>query len=400
MFLKTAHIKHYKSLDDLLINFEPGLTLIVGPNASGKSNIIDSLRFVRDAVTDGLDHAISARDGITRIRQHSKTKPYKVSIELTFGSSAAKGKSHRLDYAFTLTSKEGGNYIVESETGHLGALPESLANLITKDSKSKTPNECILNRDESGRFSAPPFWPNAQTSVDQLVLSSNLRILHSLGGEYIFSFIEDWRYHSLYPNTLRELSTPDKDSQLNESGKNYASVIKQLKRTKLGREALERVYETMQQVVPPFREVSISTVGGYLVPKFRFDIDGQPVDYDAIQLSDGTLRVFGLLLALYQVPAPSLLLIEEPEQNIQPGVLSVLADAFREASERTQIIVTTHSPNFVDHFSPEEVRVTALKHGLTQVAPIKSSQKKAVQKHLLSLSEFMLAEGLQPELAS
>lgn len=121
------------------------------------------------------------------------------------------------------------------------------------------------------------------------------------------------------------------------------------------------------------------------------------MDYDAIQLSDGTLRVFGLLLALYQVPAPRLLLIEEPEQNVQPGVLAVLADAFKEASTRTQIIVTTHSPNFVDHFSPEEVRVTSSRRGATVIAPIKAAQKHAVQKHLLSLSEFMLAEGLVPE---
>lgn len=395
MLLKSAHIRHYKSMDDVVLNFENPLTLIVGPNASGKSNIIDALRFVRDALNDGLEHAVSSRDGITRIRQNSRTKPFKVSIALTF-ETTDEDQSTQLDYALTLKSLEGGNYVVESESGRLGSIPSSLASAFEgKPGASAT--SITLQRSETGSYTAVPFTDRGQAAQDQLALATGLGFIGTIAADSVPAFIRNWRYHSLFPNTLRELSTPDKDSQLNESGKNYASVIKQLKRSKAGKEALERVYETMRQVVPSFREVTVETAGGYLVPKFNFEVDEQTIKYDAIQLSDGTLRVFGLLLALYQVPAPQLLLIEEPEQNIQPGVLAVLADAFREASERTQIIVTTHSPNFVDHFKPEEIRVTALNHGLTTVAPIKATQKEAVQRRLLSLSEFMLAEGLSPE---
>jgi predicted ATPase len=140
----------------------------------------------------------------------------------------------------------------------------------------------------------------------------------------------------------------------------------------------------------------VKTVGSYLVPQFRFSANGQATEFDPAQLSDGTLRVFGMLLALYQVPAPPLLVLEEPEQNIHPGVLSVLADALREASESTQIIVTTHSPHFVDQFSPEEIRVATLSNGWTRISPIKATQIEAVKRQLISLEEFMLAEGLQP----
>ena len=92
-----------------------------------------------------------------------------------------------------------------------------------------------------------------------------------------------------------------------------------------------------------------------------------------------------------------MLVIEEPEQAVHPGVLGVLADAFREAAERTQIIVTTHSPHFIDHFEPEQVRVVTLDDGRTKVSKVKKTQLEAVKLRLMSMQDFMLAEGLLPE---
>lgn len=117
-----------------------------------------------------------------------------------------------------------------------------------------------------------------------------------------------------------------------------------------------------------------------------------------MQLSDGTLRIYGILLSLYQTPAPPLLVIEEPEQTVHPAVLGMLAEAFKEVSAETQIVITTHSPQLVEHFSPEHIRVTTMHDGLTKISEIKKSQKEAVLKGLISLGEFMAAEGLQPEL--
>jgi predicted ATPase len=198
----------------------------------------------------------------------------------------------------------------------------------------------------------------------------------------------------LFPNTLKVLSPADKDTALTEEGGNWASVIRALEKSSEGRAALERINDAMRSVIPSFQDVTVTALGGYLVPKFRFGADGE---FDPQQLSDGTLRIYGLLLALYQLPAPALLVIEEPEQTVHPGVLSVLADAMREASENTQIIVTTHSPHLVDQFEPEQIRVATLENGVTHVAPIKAAQIKAVKRRLMSLEEFMLAEGLQPE---
>ena len=118
--------------------------------------------------------------------------------------------------------------------------------------------------------------------------------------------------------------------------------------------------------------------------------------FDPVQLSDGTLRLFGILLAAYQSPRPSLLVIEEPEQTIYPGALMVLADVFKEISRTTQVIITTHSPHLVSHFEPEQIRVANLREGLTHIHPIHPHQIEAVHEGLLSLEEFMATEGLRP----
>lgn len=389
MFLKSATIRHYKSLDNVQIEFSSPITVLVGPNAVGKSNIVDCLRFVRDAIAFDLEHAVSSRGGIGRVRQYSKTKPYKVSVKLDLLLDGVDDtqKPSPAQYEFSIQSETGSNYTVDAEKG----------NYIEPARGGRPPTKIQFERDKTGSVKISNDDLPHRVVPDQLAMGQLRGLVRSMGWP-IERFIRDWRYSALYPNMLREPATPDKDKELSEDGRNWASVIKALRRTVRGKAALDRVYEAMKCVVPTFEEVTVSTVGSYLVPRFRFALgQDDSVEFDPVQLSDGTLRIFGILLALYQVPPPRLLVIEEPEQTVHPGVLGVLADAFREASENTQILVTTHSPHFIDHFEPAQVRVVTLENGLTKVCAMKRTQVEAVKRRLMSMQEFMLAEGLLPE---
>jgi predicted ATPase len=387
MYLKSAHIRHYKSLDNALIEFSNPITVLVGPNAVGKSNVVDCLRFVRDAVSTDLEHAVSTRGGIGRVRQYSKTKPFKVSVKLEFVQDFPGLPDRSASYEFAIESQTASNYTVDTERSSFYAPIGS----------GETPAKREFIRDRSGRVRPDDSETSYRVSSDQLALGQ-LRGLQRPAAWPLERFIRDWRYAEIYPNRLREPSSPDKDKVLSEDGTNWASVIKTLRRSVRGKDALDRIFEAMKIVIPSFQDVAVSTVGSYLVPRFRFSTGAKDkVDFDPVQLSDGTLRIFGILLALYQTPSPRLLVIEEPEQAVHPGVLGVLADAFREAAERTQIIVTTHSPHFIDHFEPEQVRVVTLEDGLTKVSKVKKTQLEAVKLRLMSMQDFMLAEGLLPE---
>jgi predicted ATPase len=379
MYLNSLKVQHYKSLDDVSVDFAPDVTVVVGPNGVGKSNFVDVLRFLRDAVTDDLEHAVTKREGIQRLLQTYKTKPYKIGIESQFLSTSPEDSSVG-HYKVRLKAVGKSNYAVESEDAMcipLSNLPNQDASLFfARDSRTGVPPDALamgsMNKVDA---EATPF------------------------GGVIADHIVGWNFCTIYPNTLKKPALPDRDTQLMESGDNWASVIKALKRSPKGREALERIYDAMRAVLPTFVEVSIQTVGSYLSPLFKFRVEGESslASFDPVQLSDGTLRLFGILLAAYQLPRPKLLVIEEPEQTIYPGALAVLADVFKEIGKNTQVLITTHSPHLVHFFEPSQIRVAVMHNGMTQIRPIHPHQMEAVNEGLLSLEEFMTTEGLRPD---
>jgi predicted ATPase len=393
MFLESVSIRHFKSLDDINVRFTP-ITVIVGPNGVGKSNFVDALKFFRDIARDGLDHAVSSREGIDRIRQTYKSRPFNIGLDLDF-----EGKKPELGttrYGLVLSGKEG-DYRVESESASCVAT-QYLWNE-ARDSAEERSFVQTFERKRDGLLSIDGQTFDKRIRPDVVALGQSVD-LDELGGS-ITAFARNWHFCSLYPNTLRKLSPPTKEDGLAEDGSNWASVVRALKRTKSGRSALERIAEVMRIAVDGYVDIAVEAAGSYLVPRMTLaghrGTSEKQQRFDPIQLSDGTLRVFGILLALYQQPAPSLLVIEEPEQTIHPGVLPALAEACKEASQRTQIVITTHSPHLVDQFSPDDIRIAWLHEGLTRISNIRSTQKEAVKRRLMSLQEYMLAEGLQPE---
>ncbi|MDP3650699.1 MAG: AAA family ATPase [Rhodoferax sp.] len=406
MYLKSLKVQHYKSLDDVSVDFAPDVTVVVGPNGVGKSNFVDVLRFLRDAVTDDLEHAVTKREGIQRLLQTYKTKPYKIGLRFDF---AEKDEPDTASYMLQIASVGSSDYRVESEACNFLLDSLGIGRLDydfrwTRDTKGRTEaTYSFLDANEKRTNTTSHL--NEGYSPDAIALSAtptkadSKNPIQSPMYGIIGMSIAGWNYCTIYPNTLKKPALPDRDSKLMESGDNWASVIKALKRSPKGREALERIYDAMRAVLPTFEEVSIQTVGSYLVPLFKFRVEGETAlaSFDPVQLSDGTLRLFGILLAAYQLPRPKLLVIEEPEQTIYPGALAVLADVFKEIGKNTQVLITTHSPHLVQFFEPSQIRVAVMHNGMTQIRPIHPHQLEAVNEGLLSLEEFMTTEGLRPD---
>ena len=132
-----------------------------------------------------------------------------------------------------------------------------------------------------------------------------------------------------------------------------------------------------------------------MVPTFRVrEETGKVHLFNVSQISDGTLRLLGILSALYHPNRPSVIGLEEPEQAVNPGVLAVIAEAVHEVGNRSQIFLTTHSPNLVDHFNPDEIIAVSMSNGITHAGRISSLQHQAVKDRLMTLAEIMTVEGL------
>ena len=149
----------------------------------------------------------------------------------------------------------------------------------------------------------------------------------------------------------------------------------------------------------------MTSVGTFLVPVFRHGEVGQPKGkvrerwLSAAQESDGTLRMAGIITALLQEPPLTLIGIEEPELTVHPGALPLLYDFLVQASERSQVLITTHSPDLLSLLKPKEVRVVERHEGITTVTRMHESQRTAVHKRLFTPGDLMRMEGLRQESA-
>lgn len=407
MRLVDLRISHYKSLSDIaLMDIQP-VTVLVGCNGVGKSNVADALRFLRDAMSQGLDHAVSTRGGIGLIRQYSPSKPFQISFDFTFqeGEGIASLTSR---YSLSLTSLREGNFRVERERCEWyagtafsvapdGEMIECDVEKMAFERKVEGQLELTIGGKPCVLEITHPTSPDALAIGGRVAAKAHIVPLR-LGGEPLGDFIRNFRFSSIYPNTLRHPAPPDTDPILKENGANWASILRTLKKTSRGKQAWEQIREMMQVVMPPLEDVTTQAVGGFILPRFKVrEAGGEAHFFDPSQISDGTLRILGILLALYQTPHPSLMVIEEPEQTVNPALLALLADAFREVSERTQLLITSHSPHLIDCFAPENIRVVSMHNGETRLAPIRASQREAVKEHLLSLEQIMSSEGLLPE---
>jgi len=385
--ITRLQVRNYRSLGEVDVSLTP-LTVLVGPNGSGKSNLIDVLRFVRDAITYGLDQAILERNGMSAIRLWSaKGRPYDVHVHLHL-----EGPDWSGEYGFTLGSQRRGEYQVKWEKA-------SVVESKTRDGKSQVRSTLEIKKGEWVQMPGEmKGLPREMRSISKTTLMLP-QVFFTLPFQRMHRFLRDMGFYVIYPNALQLPQNPANPYPLDEEGKNLASILRYLKKEK--KPEVQEMLTALSKVVGDVSDYSVQQVGGYLVTRLHHtppqDVDRTPT-FPLAQESDGTLRMLGILTALYQTPPRSLLTIEEPELTIHPGALRVLCDVLQEASLRSQVLVTTHSPELVSHFQADLLRVVEKEKGVTQVGPVKESQRKAIVDKLFSPGELMVMEGLQREI--
>ena len=198
------------------------------------------------------------------------------------------------------------------------------------------------------------------------------------------------RFYHIFPNTIRGPRLPSNTLILKEDAENLASVIKRMKG--MENDSRERLRDDVELIMPGVSDIRVESVGGYLVVKLKREaIVGDPW-IDLSMESDGVVRLLGLAVALYQRPYLPVIGIEEPELTAHPDTLAVLADMINEAARRSQVIVTTHSPDLIDFLTDyrtvENLRIVELEDGVTTASRVGDNQAKAVKKHLFSPGEL------------
>ena len=204
-----------------------------------------------------------------------------------------------------------------------------------------------------------------------------------------FRHLLNMRFYHIFPNTIREPQKLLNGRYLDEDAVNLASVLRELEKS--SPMYLTRMKEGLNDLIPGVVDVVVSYAGGYLIVRLKRQSQGYEEWFDLSQESDGTIRLLGLLTALNQHRVP-LIGIEEPELTVHPGTMPALADLLKEASKRSQLIITTHSPDFIDCVSDyrtiQSLRIVESKEGITNVGPASPDNIEVVKRHLFSPGEL------------
>lgn len=185
-------------------------------------------------------------------------------------------------------------------------------------------------------------------------------------------------------------------------GENIVSVIGHLER--VAPQNLAEIQNYLQTVVPMMHGIERKQMGPLETLEFRQDVAGakQPWRFPAQNMSDGTLRALGVLTALFQGNqdhAPSLIGIEEPETALHPAASAALREALTRASARTQVMVTSHSPDLLDdrHIQPENILAVVAEGGETHIGPLDEASISVMRDHLFSAGELLRLNQLAPD---
>lgn len=400
--ITRVHIKNYRSLEN--VDVELGrLTVLVGRNGAGKSNFVDAIKFVQEALQIGLEAAVANRNGLASLRRWTaKGRPCEVEIEITIKRGIFHGA-----YSFVLAGSVENDFRVKRETcfaARGGNSPSQDEFEIREGAWIIRPAE-FEGQEAAGARASTANRFSKQLAPNALFLPSVRILMQSPLGEMLASLTGSG-FFSIYPNTMREPQRFSSARRMGNNGENFSSalqfLIKQWKEQK--REPFAELLAALGRVVDDVSDVRVKQVGGYLVTEMRHDYqrgillaehDEAAPWFDLSQESDGTLRMLGLLIGLYQTNSPrGLVAVEEPEVNIHPGALAVLADVLREVSERHQVLLTTQSPDLISRFPVDDLRVVERRKGVTQIGFIADSQRQAIEQQLFTTGDLLRIEGL------
>lgn len=370
MKLKRLEADHYRSLRRASVDIGP-LTLFIGANASGKSTILDALRFLGEAMRDrDFKGPVFSRGGIVNLGwKGSSAEKVHLVVRIESGESCFVWRVWltRKRYEFELEEE----VVREPGRGSPQTLMESLR------------GEGWWRSGERRRVSlnlGPTSCAFAAAAADT-----------SFPAREVARFISRWGFFDPNPFLLRRDWHNIDSPGLDHFGRNLAETL-----YRLDSDTRDRIVKATHAIIglPHGIEPRLAEDQD----RFYFMQQEQGLGYRVHQMgvSSGTLRVLGLMTALHMGLAANVIGIEEPENYIHPGALSSLVDYFLNASERVQLLITTHSPLVLDVLGdPDVVRVVRREEerGTVVEAADAAAVRRALDASGFGLGEYYQTRG-------
>lgn len=359
--IQHIRIQNYRSLVDVSVDLEP-LTVLIGRSGTGKTNFVNALRLLRRLLSRQDSMPLPERSALWPMTGNASELRYTLRLAIP---------SYRDTLTYSVTfRKEKGYYPIAEEL-----------------SAADNP----VFRQESGKWVVPPpIQPTPGPGELALGKLSGLRpamIAHVALTSGIGCYD--------FPGNV--IHTPDASkvsaTGYADDGSNFlitaTGIVQNLHQ--LGDWAA--VTDSLRAVNP-----SVAQLGLHEPERDRLDVAHKVGDklllLDAAQESEGFRRFLAHMLALYQTPPKQTVIFEHPEHAIHPGAMTALFEEFQSYvnSGRGQVILTTHSPQLLDHFAPDQIRVVDIENQETRIGRLAPEQAKSLREKLLFPGELLTVD--------
>jgi predicted ATPase len=324
--LHSIRIAGWKSIRNIEPRLELGpINVLIGANGSGKSNFVSFFKMISEMANERLQVYIGQSGGANSVAHLGLKMTPRIEVELEF-----KTETEFCHYKF---------YLVHAASDSLIFDEERLIPVVSG------PKAIWIStgghRESHLRQQANQGDQNAQEVRNTL---EQCRIFH---------------FHDTSATAkIRSSGYIEANQHLYSDGGNLAAMLYLYQHTKPT--IYSRIRSTVRKIMPLFEDFVLEPQR--LNPKnilLNWKQTGSEYLFGPHQLSDGTLRAMALITLFLQPEAdlPAVLILDEPELGLHPHAIDIITGLIRAASFKTQVILTTQSTTFLDHFEPEEIIV-------------------------------------------
>jgi len=342
--IEHLRVKNYRALHDLELKDIQPLTVFLGPNGSGKSTVFDVFAFLAECFSVGLRKAWDRRGRFKELRTRGESGP--IEVELKYRE---KPGATIVTYHLAIDEDTRGPYVAE----------ESLQ--WRRGKQYGYPYKFLDFHEGSGRVITGEMPEEQDERTEERLDSREMLAVNTLGQfakhprvSALRRFIADWYLSYLTAESARGVPEAGPQERLTATGDNLPNVIQYFKEQHPQR--LRQILSVLARRIPRLERVDAELMAD---GRLLLQIKDAPFEKPVLAkfASDGTLKMLAYLTVLYDPTPPQLVGIEEPENQLHPRLLPELAEECRKASSHTQLMVTTHSPFFVNGLRSEEVWV-------------------------------------------
>jgi predicted ATPase len=367
--IKKVRITNFKSLEDVAVDLDP-VTVLIGKSGSGKTNFVEALRWLRDYLTAQPGDASRQRpDEWNRVMSATARKPMTMGFTVVF---AAPGFAEDFQYELRLQQ------------------PHADAHPAFTEEKLCLGDRVAFHQKEGKWLQPPPLDRPPQPGQPLLGAMTGVQ-------EVTVAHLILTRGIGCYAFPDQVLTTAGAvagtDAGFADHGENYLQTFTGISVNLATLEHLREMAASLRRLKPSLKSLDLEQPYRQRIVVHQ-EKKGKVLMFQLSQESEGFRRLLACLLALYQSPPKLTLIFDEPEKGIYPAGLAILADEFKGYAEkgRGQVLLTTHSPDFLDHFAAEHLRVVEMRDGATHIGPVAPEQLEALREHFIKPGDLLTVD--------